>query len=69
MVSVSGTTGGALGLFLEGVLYRATGSHWTAIRFLTIFWMLAPIIMFFSFPETAGRELESISPEAAAPAG
>src|ERR1700730_6658529 len=62
-LTVAGTTGGALGLFLEGVLYNRTGSHVTAICYLTIFWMLAPAIMWF-FPETSGRELEEISPEA-----
>jgi len=25
--------------------------------------MLAPLIMYFGFPETAGQELEAISPE------
>ena len=60
---VAGTTGGAIGLFLEGVLYNRTGSHATAICYLTIIWMLAPAIMWF-FPETSGRELEEISPEA-----
>jgi len=63
VLAVAGTTGGALGFFLEGVLYRMTGSHWVAIRYLTVFWMIGPIIMFLFFPETAGRELESISPE------
>lgn len=60
---VAGTTGGAIGLFLEGVLYNFTGSHARAICYLTVFWMLAPAIMWF-FPETSGRELEEISPEA-----
>jgi MFS family permease len=62
-LTVAGTTGGAIGLFLEGVLYKRTGSHSTAICYLTIFWMLTPAIMWF-FPETSGRELEEISPEA-----
>jgi MFS family permease len=62
-LAVAGTTGGALGLFLEGVLYRATGSHWRSVRMLTVFWMTVSFIMYFFFPETAGRELESISPE------
>ncbi len=62
-LTVAGTTGGAIGLFLEGVLYKQTGSHATAICYLTIFWMLAPAITWF-FPETSGRELEEISPEA-----
>jgi MFS family permease len=62
-LAVAGTTGGALGLFLEGVLYRATGSHWIAVRVLTVFWMTVPFLVYFLFPETAGRELETISPE------
>jgi hypothetical protein len=61
---VAGTAGGALGLFFEGILYGVTGSHWLAIRYLTVFWMLSPIIVFTFFPETAGRELEAISPDA-----
>jgi putative MFS transporter len=64
---VAGTTGGAIGLFLEGVLFSLTGSHARSIRYLTVFWLIAPAIMWF-FPETSGRELEEISPEAARPA-
>ena len=67
-LAVAGTTGGALGLLMEAVLYGVTGSHWSAIRALMVFWMIAPIIIVVFFPETAGRELEEISPEAAAPA-
>jgi MFS family permease len=62
-LTVAGTTGGAIGLLLEGVLRNVTGSHAKAICYLTIFWILAPAIMLF-FPETSGRELEEISPEA-----
>jgi MFS family permease len=61
-LTVAGTTGGALGLFLEGVLYSFTGSHARSICYLTVFWMLAPVMIWF-FPETSGRELEEISPE------
>ncbi len=68
VLSVAGTTGGALGFFLEGLLYRSTGSHWIDVRYLAVFWLMPSIIMFFFFPETAGRELEAISPEAAAQA-
>ncbi len=63
-LTVAGTAGGALGLFFEGILYGVTGSHWISIRYLTISWMLSPIIVFTFFPETAGRELEEISPDA-----
>jgi putative MFS transporter len=62
-LSVAGTTGGAIGLLLEGLLYRYTDSHWAAVRYLTVFWMIAPFVMYFFYPETAGLELESISPE------
>ncbi|MGH7934638.1 MAG: MFS transporter [Candidatus Binataceae bacterium] len=64
---VSGTTGGALGLMLESVLYGAIGSHWTSICYLTVFWLIASFVMFALFPETAGRELDEISPESPAP--
>jgi putative MFS transporter len=62
-LTVAGTTGGAIGLLLESVLYNLTGSHATAVCYLTIFWMVTPAIMWF-LPETSGRELEEISPEA-----
>ena len=65
VLAVAGTTGGALGFFLEGLLYRSTGSHWLAVRYLAVFWLMVPFIMFFFFPETAGLELETISPEEA----
>ncbi|HLI81962.1 MAG TPA: MFS transporter [Candidatus Binataceae bacterium] len=68
VLAVAGTTGGALGFFLEGVLYRSTGSHWSAIRYLLIAWLAPGIIMLMFFPETAGLELETISPDEAAQA-
>jgi len=65
-LAVAGTTGGALGLFFEGVLYNFTGSHARAVCYLTVFWIISPMIMWF-LPETSGRELEEISPEANVP--
>lgn len=65
-LAIAGTTGGALGLFLEGVLYNLTGSMSRAVCYLTVFWMISPAILWF-FPETSGRELEEISPEANVP--
>jgi len=62
-LAVAGTTGGALGLYLEGVLYNFTGSHARAVCYLTVFWIISPMIMWL-LPETSGRELEEISPEA-----
>ena len=61
-LAVAGTTGGALGLFFEGVLFNLTGSLARAVCYLTVFWIIAPVIILF-FPETSGRELEDISPE------
>ncbi len=65
-LAVAGTTGGALGLFFEGLLYNFTGSHARAVCYLTVFWIISPMIMWF-LPETSGRELEEISPEANVP--
>lgn len=62
---VARLTGGALGLFLEGILYGIVGSHWSAVRYLLAFPVVASIVMYLLFPETAGRELEEIAPEIA----
>jgi putative MFS transporter len=67
-LAVAGTTGGAIGLLIEGILFSYFHSHWTAISYLTVFWMMAPFIMYFGYPETAGQELEEISPEKGAAA-
>ncbi len=61
--TVAGTTGAALGLLLEGYLYAASGSHWRAIQLLMGFSIAAAVLMYLTFPETAGRELEEIAPE------
>lgn len=66
-LTVAGTLGGAGGLFLESVLYRVMGSHSNAIRLLCLASLVAAVIMFVSFPETAGRELEEIAPDASNP--
>jgi hypothetical protein len=59
---VARLTGGALGLFLEGVLYGIVRTHWLAVRYLLVFPLVASIAMYLFFPETAGRELEEIAP-------
>jgi putative MFS transporter len=61
--TVAGTTGAALGLLLEGYLYAANGSHWRSIQLLMGFSIAAAILMYLTFPETAGRELEEIARE------
>ena len=68
-LNAANTLGRALGLLLESWLYRLTGSHWTAISCLLLFWMIPGALMLLFFPETAGQELEAISPEAAVAAG
>ena len=54
--------GGALGLLCEGILYGVMGSHWGAIRMLTLCWLFSAALMYLLFPETARRELEEIAP-------
>jgi putative MFS transporter len=61
-LTVASYLGGAGGLSLESVLYRLTGSYSNAIRLLSLVSLLAAVIMFASFPETAGRELEETAP-------
>ena len=68
-LAAADTLGRALGLLLESWLYGLTGSHWTAISWLLVFWMVPGVLIFLFFPETAGQELEAISPEVAAAAG
>jgi MFS family permease len=55
-------SGGALGLLGEGMLYGIMGSHWVAIRMLTLCWLFTAALMYLLFPETARRELEEIAP-------
>jgi predicted MFS family arabinose efflux permease len=64
-LAIAGTIGGAVGLLLEGWLFRLSGSHWSAIRYLLLIQLVAPVIVVLFFPETASRELEDISPEQA----
>jgi len=65
-VIVAQTLGAALGLWMESLLFAATGSHWTAVSILTIAWFIAPIGVLLWFPETAGIELEALSTNAKA---
>lgn len=61
--AVVATLGGALGLAVESLLYRALGSHWQAISWMLAGAFAAPLIVALWFPETAGRQLEEIAPE------
>jgi putative MFS transporter len=61
--SAVATLGGALGLWLEGGLYTALGSHGDAISLMLLPVVLSPLIIALFLPESAGLELEEISPE------
>jgi len=56
------TLGGALGLAASGALYAVTGSYAGAILWLLVLAPLPPLLVLL-LPETAGRELEEISPD------
>jgi len=65
MRMVAATAGGIAGLALESLLYDVLGSHQAAIVALLPALVPAAAIIWFAFPETAGRELEEVSPERA----
>ena len=56
--------GGVGGLALVSVLFGVVGSNWIAIVLLCGVSLIAPLLVLLTFPETAGRTLEEISPEA-----
>ena len=62
------TAGGALGLWLAGVLFGWTGSYPAAISWLLVLAPL-PLVVIALLPETAGRELEEIALDRAGGAG
>ena len=59
------TVGSALGLWCEGWLYEASGSHAAAITTILAVSPIAPVVIARFLPETATRELEDIAPERA----
>ncbi len=61
--SLAWVVGGAIGLFLEGSLFVATGSHTTAITWMLGAAWISPLVIVVFLPETAMRELEEIAPE------
>lgn len=55
--------GVVIGLGLLTVLYSVTGSNWNTVIVLTTVSIATPLIVYLTFPETAGRSLEDIAPE------
>jgi putative MFS transporter len=55
-------SGGVIGLFLEGTLFAAAGSHAAAITWMLLAAPVAPLLIAALLPETARRELEDIAP-------
>ena len=51
------------GLGLLTVLYPLTGSNWASVILLTTVCLATPLLVYFTFPETAGRTLEDIAPD------
>jgi putative MFS transporter len=64
---LASTVGGSVGLALESALYAALGSHAAAITALLPALGVALAILWLAIPETAGRELEEVSPERPTP--
>ncbi len=60
---LAATIGGSVGLTLESHLYGVLGSHAAAVTSLLPALALAIAVVWFAIPETAGRELEEVSPE------
>ncbi len=58
-----GTIGGSLGLLFETLLYGMLGSHWLSICLLAAMALVGPVLIHWFYPETAGRNLDEISPE------
>lgn len=57
----AGTIGSSLGLALTSALYGFTGSHADSVTWMLVLTPIAPLVLLF-VPETAGRELEEITP-------
>jgi hypothetical protein len=59
---LASSVGGALGLWVESLLFPLAGSHATAITWMMAAAVVAPLIILLFIPETAARELEEVSP-------
>ena len=66
--SAATEVGAVAGLALVSVLFAVLGSNRAAIGMLGAVALLAPLLVWMLFPETAGRSLEEIAPESPAAA-
>ena len=60
--------GGVAGLATESLLVALFDTHWIAVRAIAATGLAMPLLVGAALPETAGRTLETIAPEPAAPA-
>jgi len=60
---MSGTLGAVAGLAAVSLLYDVLGNNWDAVRVLALCCLGVSVIVWTTFPETAGRRLEDIAPD------
>jgi MFS family permease len=61
--AMASTLAGALGLWLESLLYPLAGSHAVAITWMLPALVIPLLVIALRVPETSARELEQIAPE------
>ena len=66
-LAIVGAVGGVLGLAAEGVLFAWLGTHWLPVRAIAACGLAMVAIVAIAYPETSGRTLEEISPDAQPP--
>jgi nitrate/nitrite transporter NarK len=62
-IAVAGTLGGSAGVIMESWIYVTVGNHWRPVSILMLASVAAALTVAIFFPETAGGELDTISPE------
>ncbi len=62
-LTVVNTLGGVLGLLTEPLIYSVVGTTWRAVSIIYLVGLGAVAVVLVLFPETAGRELDELSPE------
>ena len=62
-LTVVNTLGGILGLLAEPLIYSVVGTTWRAVSLIYMVALGAVPVVLVLFPETAGKELDELSPE------